>query len=61
MTEPICPLCKEDIRRTETFDSYIDAETTEFLCIGVCPTCGKEYKWLEVYEFSHIKDLEENH
>ena len=61
MHEPVCPLCKVDIRRIETYDSYIDEEVTEFLCIGVCPTCGKEYQWLEVYEFSHIKDLEENH
>ena len=61
MHEPVCPLCKVDIECIDTIDSYEDISTVKYLCIGQCPVCGKEYQWLEVYEFSHIKDLEENH
>lgn len=61
MYEPVCPLCKIDIERIDTIDSYEDISAVEYLCIGQCPSCGKEYQWREVYEFSHIKGLEENH
>ena len=59
MNEPICPVCGSDIERIDTIDSYEDVNSTEYFCVGECPTCGKGSQWREVYTFSHIKDLEE--
>lgn len=61
MNEPICPHCGSDIEHVETVYSYTDEGSTEYLCVGSCPTCGREYQWREVYTFSHVKDIEENH
>lgn len=53
-----CPNCGDFVRAVDTLDSewcynkYYD--TVE----GVCPTCGKVWKWVEVYTFSHCEDLE---
>jgi endogenous inhibitor of DNA gyrase (YacG/DUF329 family) len=59
MNEPICPACGDTLESFKTIDSYRDEDSAKYLCLGYCPTCGKEYQWREVYFFSHIKDLEE--
>lgn len=59
MNEPTCLHCGSNIERIDVFDSYENVSNVEYLCIGKCPTCDKEYQWCEVYELSHIKDLEE--
>lgn len=61
MNEPTCPICGDSIEYIDTFDTYIDTNDFEALCVGECPTCGREYQWKDVYKFSHVKDLKEVH
>lgn len=59
MTEPICPHCGDTISICENVDENFEINSCEVLVSGVCFSCGQEYQWWEVYNFSHIKGLEE--
>lgn len=58
-TEPICPHCGSAIDICDNVDENFNISSCEILVSGVCFSCGREYQWREVYNFSHIKDLEE--
>lgn len=59
MKELICPKCGHTIEWWDTVDDSSDVDTHELLCIGGCPHCETEYRWWEIYKFSHIVNLEE--
>lgn len=59
MKEPICPKCGHTVDWWDTVYDSSDVDTHEILCVGGCAHCETEYRWLEVYKFSHIKELEE--
>ena len=59
MNEPTCPKCGYIIDCWETVDESTDVNTHKILCAGGCSHCGTDYQWWEVYNFSHIEDLEE--
>lgn len=59
MNEPTCPKCGYIIDCWETVDESTDVDTHKILCAGGCSHCGTDYQWWEVYNFSHIENLEE--
>lgn len=59
MTEPICPHCGNTIDICDNVDENFNSSSCEILVSGVCFSCGREYQWREVYNFSHIEALEE--
>lgn len=59
MNEPTCPKCGYIIDYFESVDEVTNTDTHEFLCVGSCPRCEADYRWWEVYKFSHIEGLEE--
>lgn len=59
MKEPTCPKCRHTIDCWETVDDSLDFGNYQILCTGSCPNCETDYRWWEVYKFSHIEDLEE--
>jgi uncharacterized protein with PIN domain len=56
---PECLECKTELEFDDTVDIYADSDIVIFYEVGHCPKCGKEYKWRDVYNFSHFEDLEE--
>ena len=59
MKEPTCPKCGHTIDYWEAVDDSTDFDIYQVLCTGSCPQCETDYRWWEVYKFSHIEDLEE--
>ena len=56
---PECLECKIELEFDDTVDTWADESIVEMKNIGHCPKCGKKYKWRDIYEYSHFKDLEE--
>lgn len=56
---PECPICKEELEFVDNFDFWVDGDIIEMKSLGKCPKCGKEYKWKDLYTYSHFTDLRE--
>lgn len=54
-----CPNCGNEIYESEIFytdccdNSYYDRME------GTCSNCGKSWRWIEVFTFDHIEEVEE--
>ena len=57
---PECLNCKTEIEFDDTVDTWADESIVEMKNTEHCPKCGKQYKWRDIYEYSHFKDLEED-
>lgn len=60
----ICPHCGEDLVEDECYDTCFERDfiTKDFIVnyiAGHCPTCEKEFQWVEVYEFAGADEIEE--
>ena len=54
-----CPICGNEIYEIENcysdygYNSYYDHME------GTCSNCGKSWRWIEVFTFDHIEQIEE--
>lgn len=58
--EPTCPYCDEVLEPFETIDIEMYGDSMTALTLGECPTCKKEFKYLETYIYSDFEMLGEN-
>lgn len=58
--EPTCPYCDEVLEAFETIDIEMYGDSMTALTLGECPTCKKEFKYLEIYILSDFEMLGEN-
>ena len=57
---PMCPSCKkEELLFQEVIEMKYDDEGTYLKVEGECLECGKRYRWIEIYEFSHNENIKE--
>lgn len=52
----ICPACGGDIE----LDDIYDVSDHDDYCIGTCLACGKQYQWIEQYQYVGTTDMKEN-
>jgi len=59
-----CPNCGcSNLRAVDTLDSDYCGGFYQDVVEGVCPDCGKAWRWVEVFTFDHyenIKEINEN-
>ena len=55
----ICPRCGEGLVQDECFNTVFDIEFIANYISGHCPTCEKEFQWVEVYNYVGVEDIEE--
>lgn len=55
----ICPNCGEALEQDECYDTNFESDYIINLFAGHCPTCDKEFQWVEVYEFAGVDGIEE--
>jgi len=54
-----CPNCGNEIYAIDTCDSDCSGDSY-FDCVeGTCSNCGKSWRWIEVFTFDHIEQVEE--
>lgn len=60
MNDPKCLNCNSFLDYDELVDESF-AEPSLYIAVqsGICPECGKKYRWNEVYVFDHIENFEE--
>ena len=54
-----CPICLTEVRAIDTFDTEYFGDSYYDNVTGTCPTCGKTWRWTEVYKFAHVIDVQE--
>ena len=54
-----CPNCGDFVRAVDTLDSQWCYNRYYDSVEGACPTCGKMWRWTEVYTFAHVIDVQE--
>ena len=60
MKEPMCPYCNVELIGDDVYDSEIyDNNTFISSIFGECPQCKRDFRWEEVYKYSHCQDLVE--
>ena len=56
-----CLDCNVIIRMTEDiFWDFAPNDTIEMEVAGVCPKCGRKYRWTQFYKLDHEQDLEDD-
>lgn len=48
-----CPHCNDEIETDDRIDIDVDDTFVECKVVGHCPTCDRNYQWVEVYK--HLK------
>lgn len=56
---PECKYCNVELELDDTIDEDADESEVAMKEVGHCPKCGKDYKWFDIYKYSHYRDLEE--
>lgn len=58
--EPLCPDCGELLELVECDEPELDYNFFDYVkpCYGVCPKCGKSFRWLEIFDYKGVTDLE---
>ena len=54
-----CPNCGNEIYAIDTCDSDCGDNSYYDLVEGTCSNCGKSWRWIEVFTFDHIEQVEE--
>ena len=54
-----CPKCSDEIVYENSYEEEYRGDVCINYCHGYCTACNTNYKWKEIYEYSHYKDLEE--
>ena len=59
MKEPMCPYCNVELIGDDMFDSEVYDDTFVSGIFGECPQCKRDFRWEEVYKYSHCENLME--
>lgn len=54
-----CPNCKNEVYAVDTVDTEYLGNSYYDTVEGVCQTCGKIWRWIEVFTFDHVENIEE--
>ena len=55
----ICPNCGAELEQDECYDTQFGDDCITNFMTGHCPTCDKEFQWVEVYDYAGVEDIEE--
>lgn len=55
----ICPNCGAELEQDECYDTQFGDDCITNFMAGHCPTCDKEFQWVEVYDYAGVEDIEE--
>lgn len=53
-----CPNCGGVVHAVDTLDSEWDNGKYYDTVEGTCPDCGKSWRWIEVYSFERVMNIE---
>ncbi len=53
-----CPVCEGIVRAVDTLDTEWDHGKYYDTVEGTCPDCGKSWRWIEVYSFERVINIE---
>ena len=56
---PKCPYCNETLNYDEQIEHWEDYGTCGATYSGWCTKCKREYKWDELFTFSHCENVKE--
>ena len=59
MQRPMCPHCNVELKTSDIFDSEIYGDTFISGNFGECPQCKRDFRWEEIFKYSHCENLEE--
>lgn len=59
MITPICPNCGHELIEDESYDIFIDISECREYVVGHCENCGKKYRWINIFSFSRVENIEE--
>lgn len=59
MITPICPNCGHELIEDESYDFFIDISECQEYVVGYCEKCRKKYRWINIFSFSHVENIEE--
>ena len=59
IAKAICPHCDAELEQDECFDTRFEEDSITNYIAGHCPTCDKEFQWVESYAFESIDEIEE--
>ena len=59
MINAICPNCGHELIGDDTYDYSVDISAFSEYVVGHCENCNKEYRWVNIFTFSHVEDIEE--
>ena len=54
-----CPYCGIKLDYDDTIDSDFYTGAYQDLVEGHCPKCQKTFKWLEIYQFNRVEEIQE--
>ena len=54
-----CPNCGEFVRAVDTLDTEWCYNAYYDQVEGTCPSCGRSYRWVEVYTFERYENIHE--
>ena len=54
-----CPHCNVELNNFDHYDCYDDDDITVYYTTGSCPKCERDYRWEEIYKYSHFENFEE--
>ena len=54
-----CPCCGVDLIEEELLDFSPEGSIMVEKVKGSCKICKREFKWYNIYEYSHFEDLRE--
>ena len=57
---PDCPYCDTEIDFDEHIDFYDEGDEIFCVAIGHCSSCGRKYRWEDVYKLDRFQNLEED-
>ena len=55
----ICPNCGTELEQDECYDTHSEGDFIANYMIGHCPSCEKEFQWVEVYDYTGVDEIEE--
>ena len=56
---PNCTNCGTELELDYTQGTELDGDIAVLHQSGYCPNCGKNFKWVDYFEFTNFAELEE--
>lgn len=59
MFSAICPNCGNELIENEGYEIFIDISECQEYVTGYCENCRKKYRWVNIFSFSRVENIEE--